>query len=774
MICQKNTQKIMMKHFLLVFITTCTVFFVKAQCPATAPTVKTFVSNNCPSSTVNLNTQAHTGAIPVNASLVWFTNGSHTGTAYATPASAAAGTYYAFYYNSTSNCYSPASTAVTVTTTACEPCTSANPVSVNLNTRFDIGAAPSGSVAEWHTSATPSASTLISSGIVSATSTPTNYWIFYRNTASNCYSPGSKVVVVSNLCCNYSSVDLTSLPQTTPPAGSLVEWYMTNNRSAGSKISDPTSVSVGEYFPFFYDQINNCYSPVGTPVLVAIDDECPTDIVVNKTGPLSALAGGTISYKIHVTNNGPSYKYNVVVKDPVVPNFTATSITCQAGLGTGYPAECPSSVTIAALQGTGLVIPLLTEGSGVTFTVTGTVGNTSGAVISNTATAENPSDLNPANNSSTINTIIYNCITDSTTYTLDADATTAANTIAVNGGTINLVYKLTSGTAISSIGTQFTVPVTYSDLNNKLGIDNQWEGLGTQTLSGNKYPAIVPKTSTGTGRLYNNLPALNNSSMSDMVTNNYADNIFTNNINNSALVPLGKFSINIGNYPATPSGYAVTASSFNVYSDNNKVLMGVASPNNKSTSGFWLKPLAQTGIRNDATDATLPLAVMPGQTYYWRYSAFSDGTTYASNNIGTANVKGLLFSYNNSITFSKTCDACYKPGTTTGGDVLDTKVGITSLGRASLEQGDNWPMVRKGGHIALESKTKAFVPNRVAFSDADNNASTPDVPVGISAANFIEGMMLYDTTNKCLKIYTLKAGDITMAWHCFITPACPD
>lgn len=69
--------------------------------------------------------------------------------------------------------------------------------------------------------------------------------------------------------------------------------------------------------------------------------------------------------------------------------------------------------------------------------------------------------------------------------------------------------------------------------------------------------------------------------------------------------------------------------------------------------------------------------------------------------------------------------------------------------------------------MALEAKTKGFVPNRVAF-DASGN------PVGIPAANFIEGMMVYDITNKCMKMYTRKEGDTTMAWHCISTQACPD
>lgn len=110
---------------------------------------------------------------------------------------------------------------------------------------------------------------------------------------------------------------------------------------------------------------------------------------------------------------------------------------------------------------------------------------------------------------------------------------------------------------------------------------------------------------------------------------------------------------------------------------------------------------------------------------------------------------------------------CYKPGATSGGTIFDTNVGITALGRAGATDADNWPMLRKGGWIALESKTKAFVPNRVAF-DASGN------PVGIVPANFVEGMMVYDTTNNCMKVYTLKEGATTMAWHCMTTQTCPE
>ena len=81
----------------------------------------TNITNICPSTTVDL-TPLVTSTAPLETSLVWFTNSTHTGTAYTTPTEATAGTYYAFYFDDTNNCYSPASVPVTVTILNCNSC----------------------------------------------------------------------------------------------------------------------------------------------------------------------------------------------------------------------------------------------------------------------------------------------------------------------------------------------------------------------------------------------------------------------------------------------------------------------------------------------------------------------------------------------------------------------------------------------------------------------------------------------------------------------------
>lgn len=526
------------------------------------------------------------------------------------------------------------------------------------------------------------------------------------------------------------------------------------------------------YFGFVgtysYGTIGNGTTGIGTSVpkytynTGLIDILCAAaavdaDVQVNKIGPLSAQVGSNISYTINVTNNGPSNAGNVIVKDPAVPNFTATSVACIAGAGTLGTATCPASVTVAELQGAGLTIPSLPDGSTVRFIVTGTVGTVEGSVINNVASVEFANDTDLTNNSSTVNTTIYGCISDETTYTIDVDATLAANAIAPNGGTVNMIYKLSSGTAIPSIGNQFTVPVTYSDLNNRLGVDNQWEGLGKQVIGANSFVVIAPKTSAGTGRLYNGLPANNSTIETLMVSNNHIDNIFTSKIAGGELNPLGSFNISIGNYPATPAGYVVKTHVLNAYANGNRF---ATISNNQS--GFWIKQLANPAIRNDGSEAVNSSAMMPGGSYTWRYSAFSNGTSFVDNNIGTASVRGVTFWEDSSITFAKVCaTACYKPAAVSG-TVLETKHGITALGRAGVNN-SNWPMVRKGAWTALESKEKGFVVNRIPTTAALSTIANP-----------IEGMMVYDEEADCLKVYTTKEGDATPGWHCMNTQACPD
>jgi hypothetical protein len=126
---------------------------------------------------------------------------------------------------------------------------------------------PSGAVLEWHSSSTPSSATKLSSTTVSASSTPSNYWVFYYDSTNNCYSPGAKVTVLGNLCPS-AVANLNNITVSMAPSGSVLEWHTSATPTAGNKVPDPSSVNSGTYWATYFDSTNNCYSPTSTPVIV--------------------------------------------------------------------------------------------------------------------------------------------------------------------------------------------------------------------------------------------------------------------------------------------------------------------------------------------------------------------------------------------------------------------------------------------------------------------------------------------------------------------------
>lgn len=100
------------------------------------------------------------------------------------------------------------------------------------------------------------------------------------------------------------------------------------------------------------------------------------------------------------------------------------------------------------------------------------------------------------------------------------------------------------------------------------------------------------------------------------------------------------------------------------------------------------------------------------------------------------------------------CGVCFVGPALSSNSNLSSKHGITLLNRAGSDNG-NWPMIRNSAHTVLESNSKGLVITRLSTAELANIASP------------VEGMMVYDTTEKCLKIYT------GTDWVCFKTPACP-
>ncbi|KAA0126313.1 hypothetical protein FY557_17935 [Chryseobacterium sp. SN22] len=142
----------------------------------------------------------------------------------------------------------------------------------------------------------------------------------------------------------------------------------------------------------------------------------------------------------------------------------------------------------------------------------------------------------------------------------------------------------------------------------------------------------------------------------------------------------------------------------------------------------------------------------PDETF--KFEIKQQGTNGSTNNfVSTSSpIFGDTYYPTTNDYFIRRC-VCYDDANTSAAGT-DSKIGITLLKRAGTDDG-NWPMIRKSAHVVLESNTKGLVITRL---------STPQINAIVSPQ---EGMMVYDITAKCLKLY-----DGT-AWSCFSTPACP-
>jgi uncharacterized repeat protein (TIGR01451 family) len=121
------------------------------------------------------------------------------------------------------------------------------------------------------------------------------------------------------------------------------------------------------------------------------------DLAITKTdGATSVAPGSVVTYTIVATNNGPNPVGSATVTDTMLAPLTNVTWTCAPVSGGNCGAATSGGGNINA------IVSLPGAGSGVTFTVTGTV-NASSGTLSNTASISGAgvTDLVPGNNSAT-------------------------------------------------------------------------------------------------------------------------------------------------------------------------------------------------------------------------------------------------------------------------------------------------------------------------------------------------------------------------------------
>ncbi len=147
-----------------------------------------------------------------------------------------------------------------------------------------------------------------------------------------------------------------------------------------------------------------------------------TDLQLVKSGSTNVASGGSISYTLTMTNAGPADVNNAIVTDTIPAAITGVTWTCAA---TGT-----SACNTGGGSGNNLSEDIdLDVGDTVTITINGTVNpsTTIGTVLSNTASITLPSglaDVNSADNTDTLNTLVDGAAVSISATTNGAEPTT--------------------------------------------------------------------------------------------------------------------------------------------------------------------------------------------------------------------------------------------------------------------------------------------------------------------------------------------------------------
>ena len=108
-------------------------------------------------------------------------------------------------------------------------------------------------------------------------------------------------------------------------------------------------------------------APANNTAQATVTIPISTSLGITKTNNVSTLmAGQTTSYTVTAFNDGPGAADGSIVRDPVSPGLSCTSVTCTASGG----AICPTApISIAALQGAGLSLDTFPASSNLVFAV---------------------------------------------------------------------------------------------------------------------------------------------------------------------------------------------------------------------------------------------------------------------------------------------------------------------------------------------------------------------------------------------------------------------
>ena len=570
-----------------------------------------------------------------------------------------------------------------------------------------------------HTSSTPSAATLITDTNVG----PGVYYAVFHDLNLGCYSPASAPITVGIICADDDSyTNVNGITGGTP--GNILSNDNFNSLTDGSAtvanvnitvLAPATPAYTGAPIPSINTTTGDVTVPPGTPA----GNYTITYRICSKTTSLCDDA--TVTVTVASTT--------ILADDD---NFSATPVT------SGQATNLPTSVFANDNYNGGA------EGS----------VNSTNATLTTVGTWPTGITINPstgivsvaANTAPGLHKVTYNICDKLNPGVCDPAEITIL--VAEYIDAVDNTYNVTAAQAITGVPNAGNI-LTNDSVNNG--------GNGSATTSTVNVSVVTPASPAYTGAP---VPTLD---------------ITTGNVSVPAGTPAGNYTITYricektDNTPCDNATITVNVATTTIIADNDDFSSTIIKAGQAVTipTSVFANDNYNGGAEGSATSANATLTVVGTWPTGITIDPITGIVSVAANTApGTHKVTYSICDKLNpgvcdtaEITLVVELGYCYKLPTKTAGVTVPTKHGITALSRAGNATNE-WPVARQSAWTVLEAKTKGFVINRVAFA-ADGN------PVGIATANFVEGMMVYDTTNNCLKIYN---GTV---WNCYSIPACP-
>jgi uncharacterized repeat protein (TIGR01451 family) len=241
----------------------------------------------------------------------------------------------------------------------------------------------------WSTGATTNSITVSAGGNYSVTGTDGNGCVATSAATAITVNPTPSFTVSAPANVNANGTGYTASAAPAAPAGSTYVWSISGGTITAGNGTSSITFSAGTAPTLTVNLMittNGCSA--ASFATVNVTPPPYADLQVTKSGPASVTAGGQVTYRIVVKNNGPASAASVTLHDPAPARLSLLSVT---GSCSTFPCN----------------LGPMTAGQSQTFDATYNILPGGFATITNTATVSSAApDPNSANDSSSVTTTI--------------------------------------------------------------------------------------------------------------------------------------------------------------------------------------------------------------------------------------------------------------------------------------------------------------------------------------------------------------------------------